>query len=123
MQMHAEQVARALINELFYSRRLVVVLFAALNAAALGLGLVWQRSYTASTSILVDDRNIVQPLMQGTAVPTEVVDRGRNAREVIYGRKIMDRILENGGWLASNPSGEEKERLIEEIKKRTSILS
>src|SRR5215510_10910504 len=121
MQMHAEQIAKAIVNELFYSRRLVVALFVVLNAAALALGLVWPRSYTASTSILVDDRNIVQPLMQGTAVPTEVVDRGRNAREVIYGRKIMDRILENGGWLASNPTGEERERLIEDIKKRTTI--
>src|SRR5262249_59582470 len=121
MQMHAEQIAKAIVNELFDSRRVVVGLFVVLNAAALVLGLLWQRSFTASTSILVDDRNIVQPLMQGTAVPTEVVDRGRNAREVIYGRKIMDRILENGGWLGSKPTGEERERLIEEIKKRTAI--
>src|SRR5882672_1176219 len=123
MQMHTEQMASALIHELFHSRRLVVGLFVALNVAALALGSIWPKSYTASTSILVDERNIVQPLMQGTAVPTEVADRGRNAREVIFGRKIMDRILENGGWLASHPNAEEKERLIEEIKKRTTILS
>lgn len=121
MQMYTEQLARALLNELFHSRRLVVLLFVALSAAALGLGLIWPKSFTASTSILVDDRNIVQPLMQGTAVTTEISDRGRNAREVIYGRKIMDQILEYGGWLANHPTAEERERLIEEIKKRTAI--
>src|SRR5882672_2822674 len=121
MQMHTEQMASALIHELFHSRRLVVGLFVALNVAALTLGSLWPKSYTASTSILVDDRNIVQPLMQGTAVTTEVSDRGRNAREVIYGRKIMDQVLEHGGWLVNHPTAEERERLIEEIKKRTAI--
>lgn len=122
MQMQTEQMAKALMNELFHSRRLVAGLFVVLNVVALACGLIWPKSYTASTSILVDERTIVQPLMQGTAVPTEVVDRGRNAREVIFGRKIMDQILEHGGWLASHPTAEERERLIEEIKKRTTIV-
>lgn len=123
MQMHPEQIAKTLINESFHSRRLVVALFVVVNVVALTAGLQWPKVYTASTTILVDDRNIVQPLMSGAAVATEVTDRSRNAREVIYGRKIMDQIIENGGWLTSRTTPEGQERIIEGIRKRTTIAT
>jgi polysaccharide chain length determinant protein (PEP-CTERM system associated) len=77
--------------------------------------------YTASTSILVDERTIIQPLMQGAAVATDAMDRSRNAREVIFGRKNMDIVLEHGGWQKEMPTTVEREFLVEEMKKRTAI--
>ncbi len=121
MQLYPEQIAKVLITESFHSRRLVVGIFVIVNAAMLAAGLLWPKGYTASTSILVDERNIIQPLMQGAAVATDALDRSRNAREVIFGRKIMDLVLEYGGWLKATPSVEERERLIEQIKMRTAI--
>jgi polysaccharide chain length determinant protein (PEP-CTERM system associated) len=121
MQLSPEQLTRTLLNETFNSRRFLVATFVFVNAAMLTAGLLWPKAYTASTSILVDERTIIQPLMQGAAVATDALDRSRNAREVIFGRKIMDAILEYGGWLKANPSIEEREGLIEEIKKRTLI--
>jgi protein tyrosine kinase modulator len=123
MQMYPEQIVKTLIVEIFQSRRLVVGIFVVVNAAMLIVGLLFPKGFSASTSILIDDRNIVQPLMQGAAVPTEVTDRGRNAREVIFGRKIMDQILERGGWTVDRPTAEQQERLIEEIKKRAAITT
>src|SRR6266850_3812832 len=115
-----EQIAKSLITESFHSRRLVVTIFVIVNVAALIVGWLWPKGYTASTSILVDERTIIQPLMAGAAVATDALDRSKNAREVIFGRRIMDLVLEYGGWLKSKPS-EEAERLTEEIKKRTVI--
>ena len=115
-----EQIAKALVTESFHSRRLVVAIFVIVNAVMLTAGWLWPKGYVASTSILVDERTIIQPLMQGAAVATDALDRSKNAREVIFGRKIMDVVLEYGGWLKGKPS-EENERLIEEIKKRTVI--
>jgi polysaccharide chain length determinant protein (PEP-CTERM system associated) len=115
-----EQIAKALITESFHSRRLVVAIFVIVNAAMVTAGWLWPKGYVASTSILVDERTIIQPLMQGAAVATDALDRSKNAREVIFGRKIIDLVLEYGGWLKGKPS-EESERLIEEIKKRTVI--
>src|SRR5882672_6802490 len=115
-----EQIAKALITESFHSRRLVVAIFVIVNAVMLTAGWLWPKGYVASTSILVDERTIIQPLMQGAAVATDALDRSKNAREVIFGRKIIDVVLEYGGWLKGKPS-EESERLIEEIKKRTVI--
>src|SRR5882672_9856547 len=116
-----EQIAKALITESFHSRRLVVAIFVIVNAVALTVGWLWPKGYTASTSILVDERNIIQPLMQGAAVATDALDRSKNAREIIFGRKIMDTILDYGGWLKANPSVEERETLIDAIKRQTSI--
>jgi len=116
-----EQIAKALISESFHSRRLVVAIFVIVNAATLVGGWLWPKGYTASTSILVDERTIIQPLMAGAAVATDALDRSKNAREVIFGRKIMDVVLEYGGWLKDKPSVGERELLIEDIKKRTAI--
>jgi protein tyrosine kinase modulator len=123
MQLSPEQDIRALLNEVFHSRRFLVATFVLVNAALLTAGSLWPKSYTASTSILVDERTIIQPLMQGAAVATDALDRSRNAREVIFGRKIMDAVVDYGGWLKGRPGVEERELLIEEIKKRTTITT
>jgi polysaccharide chain length determinant protein (PEP-CTERM system associated) len=121
MQIHPEQIAKTLIHEAFNSRRLVVGIFVFVALAVLVIGLLWPKYYAASTNILVEDKNIIQPLMQGAAVSADVSDLARNARELLYGRRIMDRILELGGWLEKQPSAVEQESLIEGIKKRTTI--
>src|SRR5882672_5382859 len=121
MQLLPEQIARALVNESFYSRRAFVALFVIVNAVMLPVGLLWPKVYTASTSILIDERTIIQPLMQGAAVATDALDRSKNAREIMFGRKIMDIVLEYGGWLKNTPSVEEREFITEGIKKRTVV--
>jgi polysaccharide chain length determinant protein (PEP-CTERM system associated) len=121
MQIHPEQIARTLIKEAFISRRVVVGIFVLVNAVLLATGLTWPKYFAASTTILVEEKNIIQPLMQGAAVATDVSGLNRNASELIYGRRIMDRIMEHGGWLDKHPSAEEQESLVEGIKKRTAV--
>lgn len=121
MSLRPEQIFKVLINEAFYYRRAVVIGFFAINLLMLGLGLIWPKGFTSSTTILVEEKKIIQPLMQGAAVATEVADRSRLAREVILGRKIMSQILEHGGWMKGNPTPTEQENIIEKLTKRTTI--
>jgi len=121
LQIHPEQIARTLVKEAFDSRRVVVGIFSLVSLAVIMTGLTWPKYYAASTTILVEEKNIIQPLMQGAAVATDVSDLSRNARELIYGRRIMDRILEYGGWLDKHPSAVEQESLVDGIKKRTAV--
>jgi len=121
MQMYPEQIAKALINESFHSRRLVVGMFVIVNVALLTAGLLWPKSYTGSTSIVVDEKSIMEPLMKGAAVATETADRNRNVREVILGRRIIGQVLERAGWLADHPTALEQEGLIEQLKARTTV--
>src|SRR5690606_17433265 len=79
------------------------------------------KKYVSSTIILVEDRNIIAPLMEGRAVATSVVDRASILREVAFSRRVMNEILKTGGWMDGNPSALEQERQIERIVARTTI--
>ena len=109
MQMYPEQIVKALVNESFHSRRLVVGMFVIVNVVMLTAGLLWPKSYTGSTSIAVDEKSIMEPLMKGAAVVTETADRNRNVREVILGRRIMGQVLERAGWLTDRATALEQE--------------
>lgn len=107
-------------------RRLVPLsaTFAAIALLTLLLGLLaLPRSYTSSVTILAQQSDIIQPLLEGRAVATGVIDRAGMARQVIYSRKVMADILHTGGWLADTPSAVEQDRLIEQIRSRTVITS
>ena len=108
-------------HEARHRRALLVSLFAVVAALGLAAGFLWPKKYTASTSILVQESNIIKPLMEGRAVATANADRASIAREVIFSHKIMDEILVAGGWMARNPSPLEQERMIENIKERTNV--
>lgn len=121
MQKSTLDILREVINLGYINRRFVIAVFVAVNLLALAAGYGWPNKYSSYTTIYIEEKNILGPLMQGTAVQTEVIDRGRIARETIFGRQIMLKILELGGWLESNPSPLEQERIIKEIQDRTEI--
>lgn len=122
-KLHPEQVIKLLISEAFQYRKAVVSIFIVISLSLVTLGLLWQKVYTASTTILVEDKKIIQPLMQGAAVTTDVADRARIFQDVIFGRKIMDQILKDGGWLKDNPTPSEQEKIIANLIKDTKITN
>ena len=61
--------------------------------------------------------------MQGTAVQTDVIDRGRIARQIISGRKIMHEILEIGGWMDLDPNPAQQEMIINLIQANTRVTT
>lgn len=101
----------------------LATMFAVIALAALALGVLWPRTYSASTTILVQSSDIIQPLMEGRAVPTGNADRASLARQVVFSDRVMRDVLGTGGWLSGNPSPVEQDRLIEQIKGRTQITS
>lgn len=79
--------------------------------------------YQSSTSILVQNSDIIGPLLEGRAVPTDVTDRAGIARQVVYSRKVLEGALEAGGWSQVNMSPGAREALVESIRNRTSVRS
>lgn len=114
---------RVLLNEALYRRKILVVAFMAIVLAFTIAGLVWPKGYTASTTIVVDERNIIQPLMQGAAVTTEVTDRARLAREIIFGQKIMNQLLAGTGEVPKDADAIELDKYIKRLQKRTTITN
>lgn len=123
MQIAPEHPLRVIVGETFKYRNLAVGIFIFIVLCAVAIGLVWPKTYTSSATVFVEEKNIIQPLMQGAAVATSVVDRARIAKEVIFGRRIMNQVLEETGWLQNNPSDIEKEKLIDALKSHTTVFN
>lgn len=102
---------------------LLAALFTGIALTALVWGLRAPKSYTSSTTLLVEETNIIEPLLKGRAVPTTVVDRAGIAREVAFSRTVMNDILRTGGWMKSNPDALQQARLIDQITGRTVITN
>lgn len=100
---------------------MLAAVFTAIALAALAFGLMLPKKYNSTSTILVEESNIIKPLMEGRAVPTSVVSRAAITREVAFSRKVMNEILQAGGWLKSNPTPLQKDQLIEQITSRTII--
>lgn len=112
---------RVFLIEVFNRRKLVVAGFVAINLFALIAAFSWPRGYTAATTILVSEKNIIQPLMQGAAATTEVADRARMAREVIHGRRVMNQVVGLTGWVRAEAPDSEREPIIDSLTARTTI--
>ncbi|MGY0798319.1 XrtA system polysaccharide chain length determinant [Lysobacter sp. A286] len=96
--------------------------FAVVAMITLLIGLfLLPRNYVASTTILARESDIIQPLLEGRAVATGVTDRAGMARQVIFSRKVLEDILQTGGWLAGDPSPIERDRLIEQVQDRIRV--
>ncbi len=89
---------RLLFHDALRFRAAIVGIFVLVSLAVLGLALVWPYYYASSTTIYVQESNIIEPLMKGTAVATEVADRAQIAQQVIMGGKVLDKLLDKGGW-------------------------
>src|SRR3970282_2930175 len=87
---------------------LLAAVFAAVALAGLVVALSAPRAFTSSTTLLVEEANIIEPLLKGRTVPTTVVDRAGIAREVAFSRKVMDDILRTGGGAGSTPRAVER---------------
>lgn len=121
MNVSSEQLLTMLGRELLTRRRMVIAIFLFINIVSVIVGLSWSKSYTSSTTIFVEEKNILDPLMQGAAVRTPVTDRSRIAKEVIFGRKVMNQLAEDLGLFPEGRSDIEKERIIDRLRGHTTI--
>lgn len=119
--MSLEQILRLLANEAFLHRTKMVTTFVVISMSVLGIGLVWPKVYVSYTTLLVGEQNIIDPLMQGAAVTTNVRERVRIAQELLFSRRVLDEIVKAGGWLDKDLSAIDQEQIADEIKKRTQI--
>jgi polysaccharide chain length determinant protein (PEP-CTERM system associated) len=111
-----------LLTEAKRRRMAMALVFAAIALLALVVGTFWPRSYDASTTILTQESGIITPLMEGVAPTTANANRAGIAQAVIFSRQVMDQILVAGGWMASHPTPVEQDRLIQQIKARTTVV-
>ncbi|GAB1257150.1 hypothetical protein NBRC116494_16520 [Aurantivibrio plasticivorans] len=121
MNAEISEILSLLRREIWDKRRVFAALYLITSLAFLGVGWFWPKSYTSSSAILVDQFNILRPLMEGTAVTTDVVDRARIARQIISSRGAMEEALVTSGWVTENSTELEKEKAIVAVGKMVEV--
>ena len=123
MKLPMEKTLRILLTESFLHRKFVVITFFLLLLTALALGWYWPKSYTSYATIIVDEKNIITPLMQGAAVPTDVVDRARLAREIVNSRKITNQLIDSLGLAPAGANETAREKIMDDVRRNTNITN
>lgn len=121
MQYTVNEQVEFVLKECLKFRKHITVGFVVISLILLSVGLVWPKKYKSEALIYVDNRSVIKPLMQGAAVSSESKDIARNAKEIILGSKIINKVIKVAKWGSVNTSPIEVERLVEEIKNKTSI--
>jgi polysaccharide chain length determinant protein (PEP-CTERM system associated) len=119
----AIQLVPVVVKEFRRRYLLLAAIFAAVALMTLIVGLRTPKAFTSSTTLLVEETNIIEPLLKGRTVTTNIVDQAGIAREVAFSRRVMGQILQAGGWMDSHPSAIEQDRLIDDITSRTAITN
>lgn len=123
MSLSFEQNIKILIADAIAHRRKIFTAFLGIVVLAILVGTVWPQKYVSSATIIVDERNIIQPLMQGAAYPTQVVDTARIAQEIMHSRKIMNQVADHAGWADAKTSAVERERIMARLRKQTVVTN
>lgn len=112
---------RPLFHDLFVFRKSYVATVVLILTLFTIAGLFWPGRYTTHATVFVEQRNILGPLMEGTAVQTDIRDQTGLARELIYGRKILSKVATDQALIDDTMGPAEVDLILEDIRDRTSI--
>lgn len=115
MALPLSQIPSEIVREIRSRKWLAFLLFAVVSFAVLGAGFIWPYKYQSQVVIFVDDQNIIRPLMEGSAVTTEISERTSAAKEMLWSRDVMSQIAKDGeifGQDSDQLDGEALERRI-----------
>lgn len=87
--------------------------------AVLLVGFIYPYEYRSQVAIYLDNTNIIRPLMEGSAEITGINDQASAARELLWSRKILDKIATDEriyGGAHRNLTVEQQERLFAELR-------
>jgi polysaccharide chain length determinant protein (PEP-CTERM system associated) len=112
-----------LLKEIRLRKWSFLLVFFVISFGVLIVGLIWKENYVSSVTIFVDDQNIIRPLMAGSAITTAVANTTSSAKEVIYSRKLLLKLINTTGiWPDSqNMSDRSKEEFIAHLRKKITV--
>lgn len=114
-----------MIREVRRRKWLALLVFLLVSAAVLAAGFFWRYKYESQVVIFVDDSNIIKPLMQGSAVTTEISDRVSAAKTLLDGRDLLSKVATDTqiwGPEAQNLSQKELDQRISTIRSNFDVI-
>lgn len=126
MAIPLSQIPTEAIREIQSHKWLAFLLFAIVSFAVLAAGFVWPYKYQSHVVIFVDDQNIIRPLMEGSAVTTDISDRTSAAKEMLWSRDLMSQVAKDEdifGEGANEITDEALERRIGTLRSNMNVRS
>ena len=99
----------------------LLAIFCLISALFLAIGFMWQKKYTSSVQLYVDDSNIVAPIIGTEQVVSR--DKANVAKEELFATDILDRILDGVGFTNSRTSAADREEAREDLVDNTTVLN
>ncbi|MBV1911045.1 MAG: hypothetical protein KUG78_17230 [Kangiellaceae bacterium] len=121
MNAAVEFLIRLVIKEAWARKKLVVSLYVILSLLFAGMAWVWPQVFTSSATIIVDDRNIIRPLMEGTAQTTALSEPLKFARSMMDSRTTLREVLTLGEWINEQTPQREVDSLMDDMRSKTDI--
>ena len=103
------------------NRFILLIISLVVAILVLFLAITLPKSYTSSATIYADNSNILQPLMEGAAAATGIVNQARLAQDILFSREFNSEILEAAGYNPSELDPSETELVVNQIHGRTNI--
>lgn len=92
MALPLSQLPTEIVREVRARKWLSLFIFMVVSFGVLMAGFLWPYKYQSEVVIFIDDRNIIRPLMEGSAVATEINDQASAARELLWGRSVAEKV-------------------------------
>jgi len=121
MEDSLEEKLGIIIKEASVHRRALVYGFICISLLVLVAGLYFPKKYESSATIIVNQKDIIEPLMEGRAVATGLVDVAEQARELVYSRQFLTKVMKAVGWLDTPLTPIEEERIRDSLKKAIGV--
>ncbi|WP_045856632.1 XrtA system polysaccharide chain length determinant [Teredinibacter purpureus] len=117
-----KELIRALSLELVRYKRAFVLTFISISGVIVFMGAGWPQTYETSAVLHVDETNILEPLLRGRAEVGRV-DRTNEAREIIYNRQFLEKVIEEAGLMPEPVAPEKIERRVKRLRGTIKIMS
>ncbi len=123
MALPLSQLPTEIVREIRTRKWLALLAFAFVSFSVLAAGFLWPYKYQSQVIIFVDDRNIIQPLMEGRAVTTEINEKASAARELLWSRSVMEKIATDTDIFGENADDLSTDALIGRVSSIRSNMS
>lgn len=119
MALPVSQLPQEMLREVRQHKWLALLLFAVVCAVVLAAGFLWHYKYQSQVVIYVDDSNIIKPLMEGSAVTTDISDRASSAEQLLGSRDLLSKVAEDSdifGPNSANLSSRQLEQRMDQLR-------
>lgn len=116
-----DEMAPLLAREANARRAMLLAIFVAISLVFLLAAFLWDKKFTSTVQLYVDDSQIVAPMVGAEIAQTR--DQANVAREELFSADILNRVIEQVGYVDASTSQIERERIKKDIIEDTEIYN